>query len=73
MFAFVGGFILAAPFIIYVAIPFFARPELKFTTSYSYLEVGYRDASLCLCCCLTSNTVCFGGRATLGAIFATNS
>eukprot|EP00040_Diaphanoeca_grandis_P027180 m.154113 g.154113 ORF g.154113 m.154113 type:complete len:604 (-) comp30870_c0_seq1:273-2084(-) len=41
MLSFVLGYFLSAPFILWVAIPFFTRPELNFTTCYSYLEIRF--------------------------------
>eukprot|EP00041_Stephanoeca_diplocostata_P031805 m.1001462 g.1001462 ORF g.1001462 m.1001462 type:complete len:560 (-) comp24029_c1_seq1:70-1749(-) len=41
MLAFVLGFILSIPFIVGIAIPFFAREELGCTTSYEYLEARF--------------------------------
>ena len=34
MLAFIPSYIFIVPFVAYVALPFFARPELQLTTSY---------------------------------------
>jgi Na+/proline symporter len=41
MLFFAPAYIFATSFTMYVSLPFFARPELKFVTAYSYLEARF--------------------------------